>query len=143
MAKAKRKQAGPTVAARPALGSAGTNKEGQPRAASNTKPKARPAPKKAAPGKSGGPRSGKTWSDRREGIARRLREIRGEKFGERGGLEAARRLGLPVRTWYNYETGVTVPAEVLLAFIELTGVNPEYLLTGKGPKYPHPQGHEG
>ena len=42
---------------------------------------------------------------------------------------------LPARTWYNYETGVTVPAEVLLGFIEQTGANPIWLLTGEGPKY--------
>ncbi|MEO6809868.1 MAG: XRE family transcriptional regulator [Isosphaeraceae bacterium] len=47
----------------------------------------------------------------------------------------ARRLGLPVRTWYNYEAGVTVPAEVLLRFVELTAVEPIWLLHGKGPKY--------
>lgn len=47
----------------------------------------------------------------------------------------ARRLGLPVRTWYNYEAGVTVPAEVLLRFVELTSVEPTWLLHGKGPKY--------
>jgi hypothetical protein len=47
----------------------------------------------------------------------------------------ARRLGLPARTWYNYESGVTVPAEVLLAFIEQTGANPTYLISGEGPRY--------
>ena len=41
----------------------------------------------------------------------------------------------PPRTWYNYETGVTVPAEVLLGFIEQTGANPIWLLTGEGPRY--------
>ena len=49
--------------------------------------------------------------------------------------ELARRLNLPARTWYNYETGVTVPAEVLLGFIEQTGVNPTWLLNGEGPRY--------
>jgi SOS-response transcriptional repressor LexA len=68
-------------------------------------------------------------------ISGRLREIRNEIFGEHGGPELARRLGLPARTWYNYETGVTVPAEVLLGFIEQTGVNPIWLLTGEGPKF--------
>ena len=48
------------------------------------------------------------------------------------------RLSLPARTWYNYETGVTVPAEVLLGFIEQTGANPIWLLTGEGPKYRRP-----
>ena len=67
-------------------------------------------------------------------ISDRLREVRQELFGEHGGPELARRLNLPARTWYNYETGVTVPAEILLAFIEQTGVNPVWLLTGEGPQ---------
>ena len=49
--------------------------------------------------------------------------------------ELARRLNLPARTWYNYETGVTVPAEVLLGFIDQTGANPIWLLSGEGPRY--------
>src|SRR6476620_10163265 len=68
-------------------------------------------------------------------LSRRLREIRQELFGEHGGPELARRLGLPARTWYNYETGVTVPAEVLLGFIDQTGANPAWLLSGDGPRY--------
>jgi transcriptional regulator with XRE-family HTH domain len=68
-------------------------------------------------------------------LSRRLREIRQELFGEHGGPELARRLGLPARTWYNYETGVTVPAEVLLAFIDQTGASPLWLLSGEGSKY--------
>lgn len=68
-------------------------------------------------------------------ISSRLREVRQDLFGEHGGPELARRLNLPARTWYNYETGVTVPAEVLLNFIEQTGTNPIWLLSGEGPKY--------
>ena len=68
-------------------------------------------------------------------LSRRLREIRQDIFGEHGGPELSRRLNLPARTWYNYETGVTVPAEVLLGFIEQTGANPTWLLTGDGPRY--------
>lgn len=68
-------------------------------------------------------------------VSNRLKEIRQELFGEHGGPELARRLNLPARTWYNYETGVTVPAEVLLAFLEQTGTNPMWLLTGEGPRY--------
>src|SRR5271155_668719 len=68
-------------------------------------------------------------------LSRRLREVRQEIFGEHGGPELSRRLNLPARTWYNYETGVTVPAEVLLGFIEQTGANPIWLLTGDGPRY--------
>ncbi len=47
----------------------------------------------------------------------------------------ARRLGIPVRTWYNYEAGVTVPAEVVLRIIQLTSLEPSWLLNGNGPKF--------
>ncbi|QEH32758.1 LexA repressor [Aquisphaera giovannonii] len=68
-------------------------------------------------------------------LAERLASLRLELFGERGGPEMARRLGIPVRTWYNYEGGVTVPAEVVLRIIDLTSAEPQWLLTGKGPKF--------
>ncbi|WP_165226520.1 S24 family peptidase [Aquisphaera insulae] len=68
-------------------------------------------------------------------LAERLAALRLELFGDRGGPEMARRLGIPVRTWYNYEGGVTVPAEVVLRIIELTSVEPTWLLSGKGPKF--------
>src|SRR5262245_19219491 len=67
-------------------------------------------------------------------LSARLLEVRRELFGEHGGPELARRLGMPARTWYNYETGVTVPAEILLSFIDQTGTNPVWLLNGEGPK---------
>ncbi|MDG3006148.1 ester cyclase [Paludisphaera mucosa] len=79
--------------------------------------------------------SDETILGRRAEVAARIREVREDRFGATGGPEAARRLGLPVRTWYNYETGVAVPAEVLLAFLDLTGVEPAWLLTGEGPMY--------
>jgi len=69
------------------------------------------------------------------GVAERLREIRTELFGERGGPELARRLGIPVRTWYNYEAGVTVPAEIILHLLELTAVEASWLLHGSEPKH--------
>jgi steroid delta-isomerase-like uncharacterized protein len=71
----------------------------------------------------------------RQDMAARIRAVREDRFGEHGGPELARRLNLPARTWYNYENGVTVPAEVLLGFIEETGVNPVWLLNGEGPQY--------
>jgi transcriptional regulator with XRE-family HTH domain len=74
-------------------------------------------------------------------LARRLREIRADLFGDKGAAELARALEVPARTWYNYERGVTVPAEVLLRFIALTGVEPQWLLDGQGEKYRgEPQG---
>lgn len=68
-------------------------------------------------------------------LAERLSTLRSELYGDRGGPELARQLGLPVRTWYNYESGVTVPAEVILKIIELTSVEPGWLLHGKGTKF--------
>lgn len=68
-------------------------------------------------------------------LADRLRTIRTELFGDRGLAEFARRLGVPLRTWYSYESGVTVPAEILLSFIELTAVEPHWLMHGAGPRY--------
>jgi hypothetical protein len=68
-------------------------------------------------------------------LAERLAQLRAELYGDRGGPEMARRLGIPVRTWYNYEGGVTVPAEVILKIIELTSVEAAWLLHGEGPKF--------
>jgi hypothetical protein len=68
-------------------------------------------------------------------LARRLREVRTDLFGDKGAAEIARALKVPGRTWYNYERGVTVPAEVLLRFIALTGAEPRWLLDGQGEKY--------
>ena len=55
----------------------------------------------------------------------------------------ARRLGIPVRTWYNYEGGVTVPAEVILKIIELTSVEAGWLLHGEGAEIPQRRGRSG
>jgi hypothetical protein len=68
-------------------------------------------------------------------LAERLADLRSELYGERGGPELARRLGVPIRCWYNYEEGVTVPAEIVLKIIKLTSVEAEWLLDGKGPKF--------
>ncbi|AMV40464.1 ester cyclase [Planctomyces sp. SH-PL62] len=73
---------------------------------------------------------------RRIELAERIREVREEVFGPTGGPEVARLLGLPARTWYSYETGVTIPAEVLLDFIKESGVSPNWLRSGEGPRYP-------
>ena len=71
----------------------------------------------------------------KNGLSERLRQLRTEFFGERGGPDQARKLGIPVRTWYNYENGVTVPAEIILRIVEMTSVEPTWLLRGEGPKF--------
>ncbi len=68
-------------------------------------------------------------------IARRVREVRRELFGENGGPLLADILRLPHRTWINYEAGVLIPGPVILRLIEATGVSPHWLLTGQGPRY--------
>jgi hypothetical protein len=65
-------------------------------------------------------------------IAGRLRLLRTEFFGEHGGPVLADLLGLPFRTWLNYEDGVTIPGEILLQFLEITGAEPRWLLRGEG-----------
>ena len=68
-------------------------------------------------------------------LARRIRQVRRELYGAHGGPRLAEALGLPPRTWANYEAGITVPATVILGFIERTGVSPRWLLTGRGERF--------
>ncbi len=65
----------------------------------------------------------------------RIAEVRRELFGDEGIPAIADALHLPHRTWMNYEGGVVMPATVLLCFLDLTRVEPHWLLTGRGPKY--------
>ena len=68
-------------------------------------------------------------------IAEGLKQVRFELFGENGAPELARKLGLPTRTWVNYESGVTIPGKILLRFLILTGAEPLWLLQGQGQQY--------
>jgi hypothetical protein len=65
-------------------------------------------------------------------LARRLQEVRLEMYGANGGPLMASALGLPARTWAHYESGVNIPGLILLRFIDVTGVEPHWLLTGEG-----------
>jgi hypothetical protein len=73
--------------------------------------------------------------DAKAAVAGRLRLIRLERYGEHGGPALADMLRLPSRTWANYERGVTIPGEILLGFLVLTGLEPLWLLRGAGEKY--------
>jgi hypothetical protein len=73
-------------------------------------------------------------SNQRTEVARRIREIRQDLYGENGLPALAEVLNLPARTWLNYEQGVTMPAEVLLEFLEVTGTDPHWLRTGEGDR---------
>jgi hypothetical protein len=68
-------------------------------------------------------------------LAERLRAVREDFYGEHGAQFLADDLGLPLKTWVNYERRVAVPGVTLLKFIVLTGANPHWLLTGRGRKY--------
>ncbi len=75
------------------------------------------------------------WQSIKLDLADRVRTIRFQRFGENGGPLLAEKLGIPFRTWSNYEDGVTIPAEVILHFIEITDAAPHWLLTGEGQTY--------
>jgi hypothetical protein len=68
-------------------------------------------------------------------LAQRVREIREDLYGEHGGPLLAAALQVTFRTWYLYEQGHTIPAHLILRFIEITDADPHWLLTGKGHKY--------
>ncbi len=72
--------------------------------------------------------------NRKVSLARRVHEIRHYLYGENGLDALAGALRVPAQTWLNYERGVTMPAEVLLDFLEVTGVDPHWLRTGEGER---------
>jgi hypothetical protein len=72
-----------------------------------------------------------TWNNT---LAGRLCEVRLAIYGELGVPVLAADLGLLAATWERYESGVTIPALVILRFIDLTGVAPGWLLTGEGER---------
>jgi hypothetical protein len=68
----------------------------------------------------------------RPALALRLREIREILYGEDGASFLADALDIQVATWLNFESGVTMPAHVVLKLIDVARVNPHWLLTGRG-----------
>jgi hypothetical protein len=68
-------------------------------------------------------------------LAERLREIRKDMYGDQGGQSLADALAIPLGTWLNYESGVVMPASVVLKLIALASVNPHWLLNGQGERY--------
>jgi hypothetical protein len=73
-------------------------------------------------------------TEAKRALAGRVREVRRARFGEGGAAVLAALLDIPARTWANYEAGCTIPAEILLAFIEVTGAHPHWLRTGEGQR---------
>jgi hypothetical protein len=75
------------------------------------------------------------WKALKSDIAGRVREVRVALYGENGGPVLAKAVAIPFRTLHNYESGCTIPAHSILRFIELTGVHPHWLLTGRGARF--------
>jgi hypothetical protein len=75
------------------------------------------------------------WLSVKSALAERVRERRLELYGKHGGPLLAEALDLPFRTWHNYENGCTIPAQVILRFIQLTRTDPHWLLTGEGCRH--------
>ncbi len=75
------------------------------------------------------------WQTIKVDLAYRVRSIREELYGQNGGPLLAREIGVPFRTWMNYEEGCTIPAQAILRFIEVTNADPHWLLTGDGEPY--------
>lgn len=73
-------------------------------------------------------------------LAQRLTELRVEHSGERGVRQFAAHVGVSVRYWRMYESGNTIPGDVILKVIEATNAEPMWLLHGMGPKYRLPEG---
>jgi len=68
-------------------------------------------------------------------LAGRVREIRLEMLGDDGIATLSQAMDIPARTWEHFENGVTIPAWIILQFIEITGVEPHWLMTGNGERY--------
>jgi hypothetical protein len=75
------------------------------------------------------------WLAVKNALADRVREIRRDLYGVHGGPMLAEMLHIPFRTWMNYEAGCTIPAQIILRFIEVTRADPHWLLTGEGDKF--------
>jgi hypothetical protein len=81
------------------------------------------------------PASPMDWNALKASLARRIREIREDLYGTNGGPLLATALRVPFREWLSYEAGETIPALVMLRFLELTEANPHWLLTGEGTRF--------
>lgn len=79
--------------------------------------------------------SDRNWQLIKLNLAGRIKTVRIDLYGDHGGPLLADRLNVKVRTWVEYEEGLTIPAETILRFIEITNADPHWLLTGEGPPY--------
>ena len=80
----------------------------------------------------------KNWQLIKLKLAGRIKTVRVDLFGIHGGPLLARELKVPFRTWREYEDGLTIPAQTILRFIEVTNADPHWLLTGEGTRFRSP-----
>jgi hypothetical protein len=71
-------------------------------------------------------------------LSHRIHTVRLQLYGECGGPILAQLLGIPQRRLTRIEAGGPIPAEILLKLIDVTGVNPGWLLSGEGERYGRP-----
>jgi hypothetical protein len=55
-----------------------------------------------------------------------------DRFGEHGIPTLSEAMEIPARTWENFEAGVQASGRAVLQFIEISGADPHWLLTGEG-----------
>jgi hypothetical protein len=72
---------------------------------------------------------------RNDDLAERVRKIRVEVFGDNGVAILCQAMHITPQTWEHFEHGDTIPAWLILYFIEIAGVEPHWLLTGDGDRY--------
>ena len=71
-------------------------------------------------------------------LSERIRLVRIDLFGEHGGRLLAGLLRVPQRDLTRMEAGGPIPGLLILRLIEVTGVNPNWLLSGEGDRYDRP-----
>jgi hypothetical protein len=71
-------------------------------------------------------------------LSERVQAVRVQLFGESGGPVLAELLGIPQRRLARIEAGGPIPGEIILKLIDVTGVNPRWLLSGEGERYGAP-----
>lgn len=75
------------------------------------------------------------WQTVKSALATRVRLVREDLYGLHGGPCLAEAVRVPFRAWVEYEAGETIPALIILRFIEVTSAHPHWLLTGEGCRY--------
>ena len=75
------------------------------------------------------------WQSVKSALAARVRQVREELYGRAWRADPGRSTANPVPHVAEYESGGTIPAMVILRFIEVTEAHPHWLLTGEGRRY--------